>query len=308
MTLNSTGPISLGGPTAGQSIAVEIQQSPTGQISLNDTNVRSLAGVPSGQISMPDNFYGKSWRANSAYFFMMGGGGISGSGAGYGGGGGGQMLGQNTGVSVTGLSGTYTVTVGAAGSNSSVFGYTAVAGGTGGSYAGEGAGSCSSTSTGGNGACGGGGSIGLIPAFGCSGGSPTVAGGTSGGSGYAAPFGGIATQAGGGGGGGLGGGGGSANGSGQFSGNGGLSTTSTFNISNSAIHYGGGAPGAIATGSGTGGVYDGYQGVNTGYGGYSGVVIIRISNAFIPPSATVTPVNSGGYYWYAFTSSGSITF
>lgn len=60
MTLNASGPISLAGATAGQSIAVELGQSATGTISLNDTAVRNLAGVPSGAIIMPTNFYGKS--------------------------------------------------------------------------------------------------------------------------------------------------------------------------------------------------------------------------------------------------------
>jgi hypothetical protein len=60
MPLNSSGPISLGGSTAGQSIAVELGQSATAQISLNDAAVRELAGVPSGAITMPTNFYGKS--------------------------------------------------------------------------------------------------------------------------------------------------------------------------------------------------------------------------------------------------------
>lgn len=60
MALNSSGPISLAGSTSGQSIAVELGQSASGQISLNDTNVRTLAGVPSGQITMPTNFWGKS--------------------------------------------------------------------------------------------------------------------------------------------------------------------------------------------------------------------------------------------------------
>jgi hypothetical protein len=89
-----------------------------------------------------------------------------------------------------------------------------------------------------------------------------------------------------------------------------LSTTSTFNSSGATIRYGGGAPGAIATGSGTAGVYDGSQGVNTGYGAYSGVVIIRVSNAFPQPASTGSPtiVNSGGYYWFKFTGSGTITF
>lgn len=60
MALNSSGPISLAGSTAGQSIALELSQSATGTISLNDTAVRNLAGVPSGAITMPTNFWGKS--------------------------------------------------------------------------------------------------------------------------------------------------------------------------------------------------------------------------------------------------------
>ena len=62
MTLNASGPISLGGTTAGQSIELENGGTGTTQISLNDTAVRSLAGVPTTntQIIMPTNFYGKS--------------------------------------------------------------------------------------------------------------------------------------------------------------------------------------------------------------------------------------------------------
>jgi hypothetical protein len=60
MALNNTGPISLAGATAGESIAVELGQSATGTIALNDANVRTLAGVPTGAIVMPTNFYGKS--------------------------------------------------------------------------------------------------------------------------------------------------------------------------------------------------------------------------------------------------------
>lgn len=67
MALNSSGPISLAGSTAGQSIAVELGQSASGQISLNDTNVRTLAGVSSGAITMPTNFYGKSNAPTFAY-------------------------------------------------------------------------------------------------------------------------------------------------------------------------------------------------------------------------------------------------
>jgi hypothetical protein len=60
MTLNTTGPISLGGSTAGQSINLELGKSATATVSLNDTDVRTLAGVASGAIIVPTNFYGKS--------------------------------------------------------------------------------------------------------------------------------------------------------------------------------------------------------------------------------------------------------
>jgi hypothetical protein len=60
MALNGSGPISLAGATAGESIAVELGLSATGTISLNTASVRTLAGVPSGAIVMPTNFYGKS--------------------------------------------------------------------------------------------------------------------------------------------------------------------------------------------------------------------------------------------------------
>lgn len=61
MTLNATGPISLGGSTAGQSVNLELSQSATAQISFNDTNVRTLTGTTAGTaLVMPTNFYGKS--------------------------------------------------------------------------------------------------------------------------------------------------------------------------------------------------------------------------------------------------------
>ena len=69
MTMNSSGPISLGGTTAGQSIEVELGGGGTAMISLNDTNVRTLAGVASGAIIMPTNFWGKS--SVSAFFFAI---------------------------------------------------------------------------------------------------------------------------------------------------------------------------------------------------------------------------------------------
>lgn len=69
MTLNSSGPISLAGTTAGQSIEIENGGNGTTTISLNDTAVRNLAGVPSGAITMPTNFYGKSNSVNISYTF-----------------------------------------------------------------------------------------------------------------------------------------------------------------------------------------------------------------------------------------------
>lgn len=65
MALNSSGPISLAGTTAGQSIEIENGGNGTTQISLNDAAVRSLAGVASGAITMPTDFWGKS---NAVYF------------------------------------------------------------------------------------------------------------------------------------------------------------------------------------------------------------------------------------------------
>jgi hypothetical protein len=65
MPLNPTGPISLGGNTLGESVALQLGLAPTGPISLNDAVVRALAEVPTGTIIMPDNFWGKP----SAFIF-----------------------------------------------------------------------------------------------------------------------------------------------------------------------------------------------------------------------------------------------
>lgn len=66
MALNSSGPLSFGGSTVGQSINLELGVSATALASINAANFRSLAGVASGQISL-SNFYGKS---NVTYYFM----------------------------------------------------------------------------------------------------------------------------------------------------------------------------------------------------------------------------------------------
>ena len=77
MTLNASGPISLAGTTAGVSIEIENGGNGTTQISLNDTAVRNLAGVPSGAIIMPTNFYGKSNRVAISYTFSASTAGVS---------------------------------------------------------------------------------------------------------------------------------------------------------------------------------------------------------------------------------------
>lgn len=59
MPLNSSGPISIGGSTAGQSINLELGRSATAQSNLNESALRTLAGVASGTISL-SNFYGKA--------------------------------------------------------------------------------------------------------------------------------------------------------------------------------------------------------------------------------------------------------
>lgn len=63
MTMVSSGPISIGGSatTGGlnQSINIELGRSATTSSNLNESALRTLAGVPSGTISL-SNFYGKS--------------------------------------------------------------------------------------------------------------------------------------------------------------------------------------------------------------------------------------------------------
>jgi hypothetical protein len=60
MTLAASGEISLGGSVTNRSVNLELSQGASAQISMNDANVRSLAGVPSGAIILPTNFYNKS--------------------------------------------------------------------------------------------------------------------------------------------------------------------------------------------------------------------------------------------------------
>jgi hypothetical protein len=70
VTLNPSGPISLGGTGTNASINLELGLSATAQISLNDTAVRTLAGVASGAIIVPTDFYNKS--VNASYSLTTG--------------------------------------------------------------------------------------------------------------------------------------------------------------------------------------------------------------------------------------------
>lgn len=68
MTLNSSGPISIGGATVGQSINLELGRSASSQSALNETALGTLAGKPVGAINLAD-FYGKYkvWNYVAAY-------------------------------------------------------------------------------------------------------------------------------------------------------------------------------------------------------------------------------------------------
>jgi hypothetical protein len=61
MPLNTSGPISLGGSTTGQSVNLELGVAATAQISFNDATVRKLTATTAGTaLVMPTNFYGRS--------------------------------------------------------------------------------------------------------------------------------------------------------------------------------------------------------------------------------------------------------
>jgi hypothetical protein len=73
-----------------------------------------------------------------------------------------------------------------------------------------------------------------------------------------------------------------------------------------------GSAGTANTGGGGGGsgVYPGSSGNRVGKGGGSGIILMRISGSKTASSTTGSPsrVESGGYTYYTFTGSGSITF
>lgn len=64
MPLAASGTISIGGSTATRSINLELSRAAGASSSLNEAALRTLAGVPSGAISL-SNFYGKSSYAAS---------------------------------------------------------------------------------------------------------------------------------------------------------------------------------------------------------------------------------------------------
>jgi hypothetical protein len=60
MTLAASGELSLGGSVTNRSVNLELGQLFNAQISMNDANVRTLAAVPSGAITLTTDFYNKS--------------------------------------------------------------------------------------------------------------------------------------------------------------------------------------------------------------------------------------------------------
>lgn len=81
MPLNSSGSISMGGSVVGQSINLELGRSATAQSSLNDSSLRALAGISTGQISL-SHFYGKTLGSSSSIITVtVGSGGAPGFGA-----------------------------------------------------------------------------------------------------------------------------------------------------------------------------------------------------------------------------------
>ena len=70
MPLNTSGTLSIGGSTVGQSINLELNRAATASSNLNETPLRTLAGVASGQISI-SNFYGKANDITSQYALFI---------------------------------------------------------------------------------------------------------------------------------------------------------------------------------------------------------------------------------------------
>lgn len=309
MAINNSGPVSLGGNTAGESIALELSLNTVAQISLNDAGVRGLAGVNSGAITIPTDFWGKASEIEIQYLVVAGGGGGSGGRSGgweaSGGGAGGVLYSASYNIA-----GTHTITVGAGGAacpptatpgftgNNSSLGTIAVAfgGGFGGSNV-----------PGGSGGSGGGGnpSGSGTPGQGNPGGpaSDRTGGGGKGGAG-GINIGGIGQQY-------------DITGSNVYYAGGGGPANKGYNpqqggggSGGSSGNPGGCDPGGCAGTNGLGGGGGGGRSSPQGGGGAggSGVVIIRAIGATLSSttgSPNVTTV--GADTVYKFTGSGSIT-
>jgi hypothetical protein len=298
-----TGSISL------SQVNTELGLSSTTQISLNQANVRTLAGKASGAISMSD-LWGKSAYAGptSVEYLVVAGGGDGGYSSFpgdifWGGGGGAGGFRTATGLSITAGT-TYTVTVGGANSNSVFSNITNTAGGYGAS--------AEFNVNGGYGGSGGGG------AYAITGGNNEFYG--AGGSGISGQGnnGGGSNQFAGAGGGGAGGAGFTA----QFTPNGGGGAGTASSITGSSVTYaaGGGVAGegnnglngTVNTGGGGGGGQASRINPFTeafGGGGGSGIVVVRYADSFSAATSTTgspTYTVSGGYRVYKFTGSGSI--
>ena len=248
----------------------------------------------------------------SADYLVVAGGGSGGHNYGGGGGAGGML----TGTATLSVGSTTTVTIGAGASgatgnwvpgnqgfNSSLGSLTAVGGGYGGGSAANGG-----SNKGGNGGSGGG--VGA--------GYPKEAPGT--GTAEQGNAGGTCTDSPAGGGGGAGGAGGNgasnagAGGSGlawingvTYAGGGGGGVNGAGGSGGGGAGSNNGDSGAQNTGSGGGGNGDVYYAQPTGAGG-SGIVIIRTTVAATSTTGSPTITQSGSYYYYQFTGTGSISF
>jgi hypothetical protein len=75
MPLNSSGQLSLGGATAGESVNLELGKAATAFITMNDTDLRTLFGIGAGAISMSNGYGKSSWTNQSTRGYFGGGGG-----------------------------------------------------------------------------------------------------------------------------------------------------------------------------------------------------------------------------------------
>jgi len=300
-------PLPASGAISFNAINVELGVAGTTQANINQATYRTLAGIPSGTISLAD-FYGKSNTLTVQYLVIAGGGsggqGIDNNHGGGGGGAGGyrssvpgELSGANSSAEsqLTLNRGSYTVTIGAGagvqgfggtgnnGGDSVFHTITSIGGGRGGSYFSGG------PTTGGSGG-----------GAGVTGGGQAGAAGTAN-QGFAGGAGQSGFQD-------FGGSGGGAGGAGSTAANRSAGLSSSINGSATTRAQGGAAggiggnAGAANTGNGGGG---GYAGSGAQVGG-SGIVIVRYSGAQQATGGTIT--SSGGFTIHTFTSSGTFTF